>query len=74
MKKVFLFVAVISAFSFASCKKDHTCACTSTYGSFTGTPQVTTFPKSTKAAARANCLSSTEVSGGVTTTTTCTLD
>jgi hypothetical protein len=29
MKKVFLFVAVISAFSFASCKKDRTCSCTS---------------------------------------------
>jgi hypothetical protein len=74
MKKVVLFVAVISAFSFASCKKDHTCTCTSVTGSFTGTPNVTTFPKSTKAAARANCLSSTEVDSGVTTTTTCTLD
>ena len=29
MKKIVLFVAVISAFSFASCKKDHTCTCTS---------------------------------------------
>jgi hypothetical protein len=28
MKKVILFAAVLSAFSFASCKKDHTCTCT----------------------------------------------
>ncbi len=72
MKKVLLFVAVVSAFSFASCKKDHTCTCTSVTGSSTST-DVTIYPKSTKAAARAACLSSTEVNGGVTTTTTCTL-
>ncbi len=71
MKKVFLFAAVISAFSFASCKKDHTCTCIdSTAGS---TADVTTYPKSTKAAARANCLSYTSTNSGVTTTTTCTL-
>lgn len=74
MKKIVLFVAVFAAFSFASCKKDHTCTCTTVSGSYSGTPQVTTFPKSTKAAARANCLSSTQVNSGVTSTTTCTLD
>ncbi|MDF2436861.1 MAG: hypothetical protein K0Q95_1237 [Bacteroidota bacterium] len=30
MKKIILFAAVISAFSFASCKKDRSCTCTST--------------------------------------------
>jgi hypothetical protein len=30
MKKIFVFAAVISAFSFASCKKDHSCSCTYT--------------------------------------------
>lgn len=74
MKKGLLFIAVISAFSFASCKKDQTCTCTSTYnGVASGTADVTTYPKSTKAAARANCLSSTEVDGTVTTITTCEL-
>ncbi|MES2139225.1 MAG: hypothetical protein V4511_05925 [Bacteroidota bacterium] len=74
MKKVVLFVAVISAFSFASCKKDQTCTCTSTYnGVASGTADVTTFPKATKAAARANCLSSTRVSGSNTIVETCEL-
>ncbi len=67
MKKTLLFIAVVSAFSFASCKKDHTCTCTdSTTGA---TAQVTIYPSSTKANAQANCLSST--TAGV--TTTCTL-
>jgi len=74
MKKGLLFVAVISAFSFASCKKDQTCTCTRTYdGVASGTADVTTFPKSTKAAARANCLSSTYTSGTVTVVETCDL-
>ena len=74
MKKGLLFIAVISAFSFASCKKDQTCTCTSTYnGVASGTADVTTYPKSTKAAARANCMSSTQVDGTVTTITTCEL-
>jgi hypothetical protein len=30
MKKILVFAAVISAFSFASCKKERTCTCTST--------------------------------------------
>ena len=44
MKKIFLFAAVLSAFTFASCKKDRTCTCTSTTtsggSSTTGTAQV----------------------------------
>ncbi len=71
MKKVLLFVAVATAASFASCKKDHTCSCTTT-GSTTA--DVTTYPKSTKAAARANCLSSTQTYAGTVYTTTCTLN
>ena len=35
MKKVLLFVAVVTAASFASCKKDRVCTCTST-STFTG--------------------------------------
>lgn len=29
MKKIFLFAAVVSAFTFASCKKDRSCTCSS---------------------------------------------
>jgi hypothetical protein len=72
MKKGLLFVAVIAA-SLASCKKDRICTCTTTASGFTGTPNETTYTKSTKAAASANCLSSTEVDNGVTYTTTCEL-
>ncbi len=73
MKKVLLFVAVVSAASFASCKKDRVCSCTTTYPGYIGTPEVTTYVKSKKAAARANCLSYTTTSGSVVSTTTCTL-
>lgn len=31
MKKLLLFVAVVSAFTFASCKKSRSCTCTGTY-------------------------------------------
>lgn len=30
MKKILVLAAVVSAFSFASCKKDHSCTCTTT--------------------------------------------
>lgn len=73
MKKVLLFVAVVIAASFASCKKDRTCTCTFTSGTYTST-SIATYPSSKKSAARANCLSSTESNGGVTYTTTCTLN
>lgn len=74
MKKV-LFVAIVAVASLASCKKDHTCSCTTSYTGQTGTPtpQETTYTKSTKAQARANCLSSTSTYGTVVSTTTCTL-
>ena len=76
MKKVLLFVAVVTAASFASCKKDRVCTCTTTYtgGISAGTPQTTTYTESKKSAARANCLSTTSTSGTITATKTCTLD
>ena len=70
MKKVILFVAVISAFSFASCKKDRTCTCVTSPG---GGTTVETFTASTKGNASAACLSYSQTSNGTTTTTTCTL-
>ena len=59
MKKVLLFVAVVTATSFASCKKDYTCKCTTTYsGSFAGTPSSTVDSgkfKTTKKKAKTIC-------------------
>lgn len=60
MKKGLLFVAVIAAFSFASCKKDRTCTCTSTTnGVADPEPLVIVFTESRKGDARKNCLSQT---------------
>jgi hypothetical protein len=46
MKKVILFAAVVSAFSFASCKKDHTCTCTDTNTSTTSWTTVKNYDNS----------------------------
>lgn len=71
MKKGLLFVAVIAA-SLVSCKKDRTCTCSSTVnGVSTGAATVTTYTKATKGAARANCMSYTEVDGSDTYVRTC---
>ena len=69
MKKTVLFIAVISAFSFASCKKDHVCTCVTG-----GSSKITTYPNSSKSAARAHCLSYNETDNGIMVTTTCSLN
>ncbi len=75
MKKVILFVAVISAFSFASCKKDRTCTCTATYSD--GTPSdtyVVTFTKAKKKDVKKDCIDQTSTdASGVKTTLSCKL-
>jgi len=60
MKKVLLFVAVVSAFSFASCKKDRTCTCvtTSTVPGSTASTDIKTYTDAKKGDARAACSSS----------------
>ncbi|MFL5763975.1 MAG: hypothetical protein ACJ77K_08550 [Bacteroidia bacterium] len=75
MKKVLLFVAVVAAASFASCKKDHTCTCTDTTtggGASSSSSSTITYTKARKGDARAACLSSTssETVGSTTYTTT----
>jgi hypothetical protein len=74
MKKVLLFVAVVTAASFASCKKDRVCTCTSTTtpGGGASTTSVVTYTEAKKGDARAACLSSTQtdVFGGTSYTTT----
>ncbi len=78
MKKIILLLAVVSAFSFASCKKDHTCTCTyvTNPGGSTWT-DVTTYTKAKKGDAMSHCLNGTmtdEYFGQTyTTTRTCTL-
>lgn len=59
MKKITLIAIAFVAVSFASCKKDYTCTCTSP-GS-TGT-SVTKIIGVSKKAAKANCVSSTSTS------------
>ncbi len=62
MKKIILFVAVVSAISFASCKKDRTCTCSSTTnGVSDGPATVTVYTKAKKGDARSQCLSTSIV-------------
>ncbi len=70
MKKLLLFVAVVTAFSFASCRKDYTCQCTTTYtnGSPTTTDNTYRF-KTTKRRAQTIC--DTNESSSSYSTTTC---
>jgi hypothetical protein len=74
MKKVLLFVAVVAATSFASCKKDRTCTCTDS----TGGSSVVTYTGAKKGDARAACLSKSYTyntgTGTATVTETCTLN
>ncbi len=79
MKKVILFVAVTTAFSFASCKKEHDCKCSSTTsfaGSTTAAAVTTvTYKDVTKKNAKTLCVSSTKTdASGSVTTTECSLD
>lgn len=78
MKKLTILAVAALAISFASCKKDHTCTCTTvttfTGGSTTGT-STWTILKAKKGDARAACLStkSTDATSNSTTERTCTL-
>lgn len=70
MKKV-IFIAIVAVASLASCKKDHTCTCSSS-GSSTAT--VITYTKCKKGDARSQCLSSTTTAGGTAYIRTCTFN
>lgn len=63
MKKIILFGAVLAAISFASCKKERDCECTSTYtpagGTATQNTTMYTYKDVTKSQAKNNCISST---------------
>jgi hypothetical protein len=78
MKKITLFVAVLAAFTFASCKKDRVCTCTTAATSGNSTDK-TTYYKVKKKDARLYCVGSqteyTDSSGNVSTgnKTTCEL-
>ncbi|MFY9309576.1 MAG: hypothetical protein WAQ28_11065 [Bacteroidia bacterium] len=77
MKKGLLFIAVVSAFSFASCKKDRTCTCTLTSDAPGATPTTTmvTYTDAKKGDARAACYSAKQAITGTsyTYTKTCEL-
>ncbi|MES2139226.1 MAG: hypothetical protein V4511_05930 [Bacteroidota bacterium] len=74
MKKLLLFVAVVAAFSFASCKKDRTCTCTTVNADGSpSTTQVITIIDSKKADAKKLCIDRTTGTGTDLETTTCEL-
>lgn len=75
MKKVVLFIAVVSAFAFASCKKDRTCTCTTTSTAPGSIPYttVTTFTKAKKRDSKSQCLTVSSTEGGYTWKSTCEL-
>lgn len=75
MKKILLFAAVVGAVALTSCKKDHTCTCTTTYSN--GDPAETmvfTVKEAKKSDAKKMCIDRTRVSGGVTETEDCELN
>ena len=67
MKKIIILAASFSLLGLASCKKERTCTCTSTYTSSSGNvttdqPIVTTYKKIKKSDAKDLCSSSTSES------------
>jgi phage-related tail protein len=68
MKKLSILAVVLVAASFASCKKDYTCTCSSTGGS-----NVTKILGVSKKAAQANCVSTSQTVNGTVYDETCTL-
>lgn len=69
MKKISILAIAFVAISFASCKKDYTCTCTTTGGG----SSVTTLVGVSKKTAKANCVSTTISAMGYAETETCTL-
>jgi hypothetical protein len=78
MKKVILFAAVASAFSFASCEKERNCTCTTSYtfaGTTTSSTSVKTYKDVTKSQAKTLCAGYTETDpNGAVTTADCKLN
>lgn len=63
MKKSIFVVAVLAAFTFASCKKDHVCVC-----KLNGTEYGRTTIKDTKKKAKETCEKNNQVIGGMSVT------
>lgn len=76
MKKITLLAVAFVAISFASCKKDRTCSCTTTVsgnGSSSSDSDSWTIVKEKKGTAKAACVSTKQVEGGITSERKCTL-
>jgi hypothetical protein len=77
MKKSILILAALVVVGFSSCKKDRSCDCTFTSGSFSSTETITVKHVTKKQALYGKCASGSQSStnGGTTTTgtVTCTL-
>ncbi len=74
MKKITMLNFAFVAITFASCKKDRVCTCTTDSGFGTPSTSKVTYLDASKKGATANCLSSTSTFGTLTYKTTCALD
>jgi len=71
MKKITLLTVVLAAMSFASCKKDYTCECTTTAAGITSTASVTINDTKKNAKSACDAKASSASVGGVSASTTC---
>jgi hypothetical protein len=71
MKKILL-IAAVAALGAASCQKDRTCSCTTTYPGGSSSQDII-YKNATKSQAKAGCVSTTETNNGVTVTNDCKL-
>ena len=58
MRKLIILSALVFSMSFASCKKDFDCTCTTTTNGVAGPPTKTSLVYVTKKTAKANCVNS----------------
>ena len=58
MKKLILLSVLTLSMTFASCKKDFECTCTTTTAGVAGPPEKTSLVSVTKKTAKANCINS----------------
>ena len=73
-KTIFTIAALAVIMGFTACKKNYTCTCTTNYGGVVGTSTTTIKDTKTKAKDACEKLGSTSSIGGVTSTTTCTIN
>ena len=71
MKKALLIISILGLISLASCKKEYTCKCTTSYTG-TNSENIESFSSVTISETKCADLESTATSDGITMNTTCT--